>query len=45
MSELQILSAAEQVADHLRDRLLRGVWTETMPGGARLSRDWGWAAA
>jgi DNA-binding GntR family transcriptional regulator len=41
MSELQIHSAAEQVAGHLRDGLQRGVWTETMTGGARLSRELG----
>ncbi len=41
MAELQILSAAEQVAAHLRDELQRGEWTETMPGGARLSRELG----
>ena len=41
MSELQVLSAAEQVAAHLRDELQRGEWTETMPGGARLSRELG----
>ena len=41
MSDLQILSAAQQVAAHLRDQLQRGEWTETMPGGARLSRELG----
>ncbi len=41
MSKLQIQSAAQQVAAHLRDQLLRGVWTVTIPGGARLSRELG----
>jgi len=36
MSLLKIRSAAEQVADHLREDLLRGTWGGTMPGEDRL---------
>ena len=32
MEPLIVLSAVEQVAAHLRERLLRGEWGETMPG-------------
>ncbi|MBT8043447.1 MAG: substrate-binding domain-containing protein [Verrucomicrobiae bacterium] len=41
MPSLRILSAAEQVADHLREELGRGVWTGKMPGGAALARELG----
>lgn len=41
MSEFRVLSASEQVAEHLRERLSRGIWTGTMPGGERLSRQLG----
>jgi hypothetical protein len=34
MSSLRILSAAEQVARHLRDELGCGAWTGKMAGGA-----------
>lgn len=38
---IRILSAAEQVADHLKEELSKGVWTVKMPGGAALSRELG----
>ena len=41
MSNLRILTAAEQVANHLREELAREVWTGTMPGGAALARELG----
>lgn len=41
MSILRILSAAEQVASHLREELANGAWTGKMPGGASLSRELG----
>ena len=41
VKQLRILSASEQVAEHLREQLSRQVWTETMPGGERLSRELG----
>jgi len=36
MSQLRILTASEQVAEHLRDELRRGTWTGVMPGEDRL---------
>ncbi|MCH7226352.1 substrate-binding domain-containing protein [Haloferula sp. A504] len=36
MRKLQILTASEQVAAHLRQEILRGIWTGTMPGEDRL---------
>jgi DNA-binding LacI/PurR family transcriptional regulator/biotin operon repressor len=36
-----VLTAAEQVARHLRDELLRGVWSGVMPGGDRLAAELG----
>jgi hypothetical protein len=36
MSSLKIRSASEQVAEHLRAELLRGVWSGVMPGEDRL---------
>ncbi len=41
MSSLRVLSAAEQVANYLREELANGVWTGKMPGGAALSRELG----
>lgn len=41
VNELRVLSASEQVAEHLREQLSRRVWTETMPGGERLARELG----
>lgn len=37
MQQLRILSAAEQVADHLRNGITEGTWECTMPGGDRLA--------
>jgi len=36
MGTLRILTASEQVAQHLRDELRRGTWTGAMPGEDRL---------
>jgi DNA-binding LacI/PurR family transcriptional regulator len=36
MSQFRPLTACEQVADHLREELLRGTWSGTMPGEDRL---------
>lgn len=36
MSQFRVLTAAEQVAQHLRDELRRGTWTGMMPGEDRL---------
>jgi DNA-binding LacI/PurR family transcriptional regulator/DNA-binding transcriptional regulator YhcF (GntR family) len=36
MNQLRILTASEQVAEHLRDELRRGTWTGVMPGEDRL---------
>lgn len=36
MDPLRIFSASEQVAGYLREELLRGTWTGTMPGEDRL---------
>ena len=41
MSKLVVLSAAEQVAEHLRTELLRGTWSGLMPGGDRLAEELG----
>jgi DNA-binding LacI/PurR family transcriptional regulator/biotin operon repressor len=41
MAQLVILTAAEQVAVHLRDGLLRGTWSGLMPGGDRLAAELG----
>ena len=41
MSPLHILSAADQVAAHLRSEILRGTWTDYMPGGDFLTRQLG----
>ena len=38
---LRVLTAAEQVANHLREEIRSGSWTETMPGGATLARELG----
>ncbi len=37
----RILSAPEQVAEHLRDELMRGRWSGTLPGIHRLSAELG----
>jgi biotin operon repressor len=41
MARLVILSAAEQVAAHLRGELLAGAWSGLMPGGDRMAADLG----
>ena len=41
MSKLRILSAAAQVAEHLRGGLLVGKWSGTMPGGDGLAAELG----
>lgn len=41
MSELSVLTAAEQVAAHLREELRRGRWKDLMPGGDRLVKELG----
>ncbi|BCX49249.1 hypothetical protein HAHE_31570 [Haloferula helveola] len=41
MPTLRVLTAAEQVADHLRKEIRSGTWTGTMPGGAALARELG----
>lgn len=41
MSTLHILSAIEQVAEHLRGELIRGTWRGSMPGGDRLASELG----
>lgn len=41
MGDLNILSAAEQVAEHLRDGLLRGTWSGEMPGTPQLAAELG----
>ena len=45
MAHLQIQSASEQVAVHLKDELERGAWNETMPGEDCLMRRLGVGAA
>jgi DNA-binding LacI/PurR family transcriptional regulator len=39
--QTKLLSAAEQVADRLRDELIRGRWSGTLPGIHRLSTELG----
>ena len=41
MSRLVILSAAAQVANHLRGELMRGAWGGRIPGGDRLAAELG----
>lgn len=41
MSELFVLTAAQQVAAHLRKELVRGMWTGLMPGSDRLAAELG----
>jgi DNA-binding LacI/PurR family transcriptional regulator len=41
MPAIHILTAAEQVANHLRKDLSNGIWTGKMPGGATLARELG----
>ncbi|MBK1855049.1 substrate-binding domain-containing protein [Verrucomicrobiaceae bacterium 5K15] len=37
MSEFQVITAAEQVATHLRNELARGAWVGVLPGSNRLA--------
>lgn len=39
MSQFRTLTAVEQVVEHLRKELYRGVWNGTMPGGDRLAKE------
>jgi hypothetical protein len=41
MHELRVLTAAEQVGNHLRAELFRGAWGGLMPGGSRLATELG----
>ncbi len=41
MSYLRLRTASEQVLDHLRQEMLRGRWSEGMPGGGRLAEELG----
>ncbi|MFT5109648.1 MAG: hypothetical protein ACI8XO_003401 [Verrucomicrobiales bacterium] len=41
MSQLIVHSAAEQVADHLREQIRSGIWQETIAGGHRLASELG----
>lgn len=41
MADFQVRSATEQVADHLRDELLRRRWTGDLPGSSWLARELG----
>ncbi len=41
MSQLQILTAHEQVARYLREQIARGIWKKTMPGSAKLCGELG----
>ncbi|BCX48846.1 GntR family transcriptional regulator [Haloferula helveola] len=38
---LQVLTASDQVAQHLRDEIARGTWKDVMPGSDRLARELG----
>lgn len=41
MPQLHVLSPSQQVAQHLREQLLRGTWTQLMPGAPQLAEDFG----
>lgn len=41
MAMLRVLSASEQVAEHLRHEIARGIWNETMPGSSQLVKELG----
>lgn len=41
MKRFQLRSAAEQVAAHLREEILRGQWAETLPGVHQLAEELG----
>jgi len=44
MSHFRVLTAAEQVTEHLRGELCGGRWTGTMLGAVRLAAELGSAA-
>jgi len=41
MNSFRVLSAVEQVVEHLRQELIRGAWSGMMPGGDRLAKELG----
>jgi len=41
MTPIRILTASEQVSEHLRDELTKGTWSGFMPGSNRLARELG----
>ncbi len=41
MATFRVLSAVEQVVEHLRQEICRGAWGGMMPGGERLSKELG----
>jgi DNA-binding LacI/PurR family transcriptional regulator len=41
MQQLEILSPSQQVAQHLREQLYRGVWSSLMPGAPQLAEEYG----
>ncbi len=41
MKPLRVLNATEQVADYLRDGIMRRTWVETMPGASKLAAELG----
>ena len=41
MPQLVLKSAADQVAEHLREKMLSGIWSDSMPGGHRLAQELG----
>lgn len=41
MPQLNVLSPSQQVALHLREQLLRGTWTQLMPGAPQLAHQFG----
>ena len=41
MSEFKLLSAAEQAANHLRERILSGIWGDEIPGAPTLAEKFG----
>ncbi len=41
MPQLNLQSPSQQVAEYLREQLLRGTWTQLMPGAPQLAEDFG----
>lgn len=41
MPQLNVQSPSQQVAQHLREQLLRGTWTQLMPGAPQLAEHFG----